>query len=194
MVKITDPRVAVAISIAALAGTAWQAYEGNVANKFNQEALNIEVAPNDIPLKRVDKVLCFNGPAAVYLSWQVTVFNASTQPVTIKDIFSRSQSPSGTASGLLPLSLKDGPVGQQFPAVIEAKNFKKFTLSVPELTSPAFDSWFRIHGGCTGQVDWAGAQDRHGFFDTGWPSPRAVSAYFTVTTGEGNVFNAISTW
>lgn len=192
--KITESRLALVVSAAALLVTFWQGYEARKANALNQEALTVEVQPSDIPSKRIEKVVCVDkGPTTVYMLWRVNVFNSSSQPVTVKDIFSMSFSPAGSASGVGPISM-DGPVDRKFPVVIEPKNFKTFLLSVPTLTSPAFGEWLRASGGCNDKFDWGSAVNRGGYSETGWPTARAVNAYFTVTTGDGNKFNAISNW
>ncbi|SMF22064.1 hypothetical protein [Pseudogulbenkiania subflava] len=192
--RISESRLALVISIAALAATLWQGYESKKANDLNQEALTVEVQPSDIPSKRIEKVVCIDGNvAAIYMYWRVNIFNSSSLPVTIKDIFSMSSSPAGTVSGINSIG-KDGPVNRQFPSVVESKNFKTFLLSVPTLTSEPFKSWFRSHGGCDGKLDWVKSTDRGGFSETGWPTARAVNAYFNVATGSGNNFNVISNW
>ncbi|MBV6846169.1 hypothetical protein KWH29_12545 [Xanthomonas campestris pv. paulliniae] len=191
---ITESRLALVVSAIALLVTFWQGYEARKANGLNQEALKVEVQPSDIPSKRIEKVVCIDGgQTTVYLFWRVNVFNSSSQPVTVKDIFSMSFSPAGAVSGIGPIS-KDGPVDQKFPVVIEPKSFKTFLLSVPTLTSQPFSIWLREGGGCDSKFDWGSAGDRGGYSETGWPTARAVNAYFTVTTGDGNEFNAISNW
>lgn len=192
--KITESRLALVVSAFALLITFWQGYEARKANAFSQEALKVEAQPSDIPSKRIEKVVCIDGgPTAVYAFWRVNVFNSSSQPVTVKDIFSMSLSPAGPSSGAGPIG-KDGPVDPKFPVVIESKNFRTFLLSVPTLTSEPFGTWLRENGGRDAKFDWGSAVNRGGYSETGWPTARAVNAYFTVTTGDGNKFNAISNW
>lgn len=192
--KLTESRLALVVSVVALLATFWQGYEARKSNALNQEALKIEVQPSDIPSKRIEKVVCIDGgPTTVYTFWRVNVFNSSSQPVTVKDIFSMTISPAGAVSGIGPIG-KDGPTEPKFPVVIEPKNFKTFLLSVPALTSKPFAAWFHGIGGCDSKFDWGSTANRGDYSETGWPAPRAVNAYFTITTGDGNKFNAISNW
>ncbi|TCS33102.1 hypothetical protein EDC30_11843 [Paucimonas lemoignei] len=192
--KLTESRLALVISVVALLATFWQGYEARKANTLNHEALKIEARPSDIPSKRVEKVVCIDGgPTIVYTFWRVNVFNSSSQPVTVKDIFSMTLSPAGPVSGFGPISI-DGPVDPKFPVVIEPKNFKTFLLSVPAMTSKSFAAWLHEIGGCGSKFDWGSATNRGGYSETGWPTPRAINSYFTVTTGDGNEFTAISNW
>jgi hypothetical protein len=47
--KITESRLALFVSAAALLVTFWQGHEARKANALNQESLTVEVQPSDIP-------------------------------------------------------------------------------------------------------------------------------------------------
>ncbi|MHA4867256.1 hypothetical protein ACXZ1M_06105 [Duganella sp. PWIR1] len=193
MFKITESRFALIISVVALAATISQAWSARKANLFNEEKVTIDAGPNENSLERTGMISCWgDGLTAITLNWQVTVFNNSTQPITIKNLKAVSMTPAGPNSAQT--FMASGQEKQQFPILIEAKHFKTFRFPLLTRASPEFGDWFAKNEGCTGKPIWPSAEGLKRFEETGWPKRGSVRAVFTAVSGNGEKFFTEAVW
>lgn len=191
--KITEPRLAIVISILALVVATFQTWFANEANSFNKEKITIEASSSDNPSARIGPTTCWNDEVtAITLNWRVTIFNNSTQAITIKELSSVATSPAGPVASFTVLA--NGPKIREFPVLIEAKNFKTFQVALPTRASPEFAKWFKENGGCTGKPIWPSAAARVLFDETGWPDHGKSGAMFTAVSGGGQEFFIQAVW
>ena len=191
--KITESRLAIIISIFALAVAGGQAWYSREANLFNKEQIMIDAASSDNPSVRVGAVSCWDdGITAIVLNWRVTIFNNSTQPVTIKKLESAASTPDGPNA--YSVITPTGPLNPQFPVLIEAKSFKTFHVALLTRTSREFSLWFKENRGCSGKPIWPSADGSRAFDETGWQRHGMVGSMFTAVSGSGNKFFIQAVW
>jgi hypothetical protein len=191
--KITDPRIPIIISVLALAVATFQTWFANEANSFNKEKITIEASSSDNPSARIGPTKCWNDEVtAITLNWRVTIFNNSTQAITIKKLSSIATSPAGPIASTTVFA--NGPTNREFPVLIEAKNFKTFQVALPTRASPEFAKWFKENGGCTGKPIWPTAVAREQFDETGWTGHGRSGAMFTAVSGGGGEFFIQAVW
>lgn len=190
---MSESRFAIIISVVALAVTSFQARSAYEANAFNKEQITIEALATDSPGKRTGSVNCFGlDLTTIVLNWRVTIFNNSTQPITIKELQSISTSPAGP---LVPMYVSvTEPVDREFPVLIDARSFKTFEVALPTLVSPEFVRWFGGNGGCTGKPIWPSPKTAQLFDETGWKQQGGSGAMFTIVTGGGENFFHQAVW
>lgn len=191
--SMTESRFAIGVSLLALAVSGWQAWAAQEANSFNKEQVTIDAAASDIPNARIGPATCWGEDfVTIGLHWRVTIFNHSTQPITIKALESVGLSPGGmmSASTVTP----NGPATREFPALIEARNFKTIDVALPTRASPEFATWFRQNGGCEGKPIWPSAAGREQFDETGWAPHQTSGAMFTAVTGGGQRVFVEAVW
>jgi len=189
----TESKVTIALSVLALAMAGGQNWSAHEANSLNKEKITIEALSSNNPSTRVGATTCWgNGVTSIELNWQVTIFNNSTQPVTIKELNSVATSPIGPSAKIV--FLPTGPIKPQFPVLIEAKSFKTFQVPITTRTSPEFGLWFKQNGGCDGRPIWPSAEARLRFDETGWKQYGSTGAMFTAVSGGGESFFIQSVW
>ena len=177
-VEITEPRAALLFSFFAMAFTGWQTYLADKANALNQESLKIDVSPTDNPSLRAGEFLCTAPNEGVaYLTWKITIFNSSSQPVTIKDIFAYGVSGTRLAAASETIG-KTGPIDKPFPDIIAAKGFKTIQRKIPHLFETKNCHSFGAHTSTA----------------VPWISSNEILSYVNVTTGDGNKFTQIGIW
>lgn len=191
--RITESKLAIIISLFALLVAGGQAWYAREANSFDKEQITVEAKSSDNPSARVGAASCWaEGLTAISLNWNVTIFNNSAQPVTIRELRSIATSPDGPTA--YSVTTPTGPLNPQFPVVIEAKNFKTFKIALPTRTSREFSLWFKDNGGCNGKPIWPSLHGEVAFDETGWQQRGGVGAMFTAITGNENEFFTQAVW
>jgi hypothetical protein len=201
----SESRAAFVMSVLALAAAGWQAYEARQANVMSMEALLIEAEPTNVSRERIARAECstleiakFTGNRTVSvlldLRWRVTIFNASSLPVTIKSFKATGETPGGRGINMTMGS--DGSSDWPRPVVLPAKEWAAYFVDAPSTPSEEFAEWFAGNGGCDGRIDWKDRDTRRAarFYDGGWRQPNANKLVVTVTTGAGSEFTSRSTW
>lgn len=193
---VTEGRVAILISLASAAFAYGQWREATRANQFNEENISIDIQQNDDPTNRIGSPTCSQNTASIPLTWRVSIFNNSAQPVTLAGASYMGYSVAGTVIPLDPISLH-GPVSRPFPRTVAARGYDTLVVTVPVNAPQPFVAWLHASGHCNRSSEtFRQEAAQAGFSPTGASngSPSNASVLMTFRTGGGQIIQRAASW